>query len=455
MPDDRAPEYHAVRGDPYPPFEWLRARRREIVLAVGYRFLFHLLSRPFYLCLLRRLFALLRWISPIARVSSLVIPTRHADIREALTRPHDLNTAEGMVPRLPMGAIVQAIDWPERHRAERAAIETAFAKTAAGDYAALRTLVRARLAKQLPPTVTDNEIDIASALTEEVALDVAISYFGVGSARHLAPGSEREHLRRILRLLASQIFRAPPKGSKAAGEVQFAKQDLLTLAMEAADVAGAIYRPGQTDTVLAHMLAQARSGAEPWLTEDWAIRNAASLSVFGTATTARALTQAILWILRKGGAEQARAAAQAYHAAPNDPAARDRLRLIALEGLRFNPMLPILGARACLRPTALSLGTENRVHLAPGQTVLPAPLAAMFDPEVFPCPNAFRPEDRNEADYLHFGHGPHICVGRRQAEIQFEETLGALFLIDNLSLEDCRITYDGPAVHRLRVRYDA
>ena len=452
--DDREKDYHAPRDAPFPPLAFLDGLITWVRLRLGYHLLFRVLSRPGWLLVLRYVFALIRRRRPISRIFGLVIPSRHADVCEALTRSQDFNTAEAMVPRLPMGPMLQAIDWPARHRAERQAIEAAFACTNKDDYGHLRAIVTERLDRELPDgdQVT---IDVASALTEEVALDVAIRYFGIGDWDRHQQGAEREHLRHILRRLASQIFRAPPADTAEAGEVQFAKQDLHQLAEASANQITAAAIPSPKDTVLAHLLhATSHNPNPPWHTRDWAIRNAASLAVFGTATTARALTQSIYWILRKDGGAVAEDAAAAYLADPQNAKHRTALRMIALEGLRFNPMLPILGARSCLRDTALSLGTDARMIVKSGEVVLPSPLAAMFDPCVFRCPDAFRADRREESAYLHFGHGKHLCVGKRQAEIQFEETLARLFRYHGLRVlggRRGRIAYDGPAVDRFVV----
>ena len=419
-----------------------------------YRLLFRALSKPFYLALWRTLFRILRQIRPVARIFNFIIPARHRDIREALTRQEDFNLAEEMTARMPDGPVSLSIDWPERHRQERIAVQQAFEATrsqASGDYDHLRQLVVSACNRQIPDNEGDLTLNVARDLTEEVALDVAIHYFGIGLT------ADREHLRTTLRRLASLIFRAPRPRSEAAAEIEAAKSHLAEVShVSLAQAKAAKGAPTASDTVLRHLVHQT-SQREAWMDEDWARRNAATLAVFGTATTARAMTHALFWIFRLDGAPRvAEAAAEAYFAATEaeKPERRRDLLKIVLEALRFSPMLPILGARYSLRDTMISLASAQRTEVKAGQVVLASPLAAMFDPEVFPNPHRFCPHSRQFEDFMHFGHGPHICIGKRQAEIQFEEVLAALFRVKNLRVLGGRgehIAYDGPAVDKLVV----
>ncbi|MEM7507931.1 MAG: cytochrome P450 [Pseudomonadota bacterium] len=450
---DPLSDYQAVRGSP-----WLVGRCAAAVVhrlrMYLYRLNFRVLSTPCWLWFLRNLFAFLRKVRPIARLGPMLITTRHADVCEVLLRQPSFNTGEAMTPRMPMGPMVQSIDWPDQHRAERAAIQHALKQVEENqeDYPSLRALVLRRCDRMIPAPGTPLTLNVARDLTEEVALDVATDFFGVGKT------CDREILRAILRRLASQIFRAPPPGSEAALQIQQAMNELLRIAREDVErIKTDLAAPPPSAPLLDHFLAREKGpNAPPWLTEDWALRNAASLAVFGTATTARAMTQSIFWLLRlPGAAEAAHEAARAYHSDPTSLRQRKKVLRIVLEGMRFNPMLPILGPRTALRDVHLASGTPGRCPIRAGQTVLPPPLAAMFDPEVFAEPDRFILDREIELDtYLHFGHGPHLCVGKRAAEIQFEEVLTALFRHSNLRLADgprTRIEYDGPAVERLLV----
>ena len=81
-------------------------------------------------------------------------------------------------------------------------------------------------------------------------------------------------------------------------------------------------------------------------------------------------------------------------------------------------------------------------------------LAGMHDPVAFKNPSEFCPYSRKVRDHLHFGAGPHECVGRRMAELQLEEITAALFSrrFMTIARPRCsRIHYDDAAVVDLRL----
>ncbi|MFI0924724.1 cytochrome P450 [Streptomyces sp. NPDC021012] len=75
------------------------------------------------------------------------------------------------------------------------------------------------------------------------------------------------------------------------------------------------------------------------------------------------------------------------------------------------------GTRVTTRPVVLS-GTGIP---AGARVVLPTG-AADRDPEVFPGPDAFRP-DRGGNRHLSFGHGIHFCLGAHLARAEFAQVL--------------------------------
>ena len=134
---------------------------------------------------------------------------------------------------------------------------------------------------------------------------------------------------------------------------------------------------------------------------------------------------------------------------------RRRLLRLAFEAMRFHPMLSMLGIRTALRDTVLSPETDEKTTVKAGAQVLPLLLGAMHDPESFRQPERFCPHRNRVEDHLHFGAGPHECVGRRMAEIQLEEITYALFNDPRVQKKPpkCgRIKYSGPAVTDLKFR---
>ena len=449
---------------------WPAHRAKRLIYRVRFRFL----SRPWGIKLTRLLSRILRGVHPVPRFSGLAIPLRAADLKDMLERADDFNGAEAMCPRLPAGEVVLGIDWTRRHAEERARLEQVLDCAPEEDDARIRNIVRARCKTKLGTGTTLKGVNLAK-LCEDVALDVARAYLGVG----VDCPDQREHLRPIIRWLAAQVFQAPVKGSceeifarVAADKIQRLAEkcmndqeaELITREQAGAPI------PNEEMTVLQRMISLRRQSSAPdWLTQDWVLRNIVTLTVFGSVTSARAMTQAIPQLVQcKERWQHARNAAETLATLGHQTfdhqtattaewfamkSARYVLLKVVFEAMRWHPMLSMLGVRTALRDTTLAPTREERTRVKAGTKVLPVLLAAMHDDEAFPDPGAFCPHRRLATDHLHFGAGVHACVGHRMAEIQLEEITFALFNHDVLKNDPQKcsaIEYNGPAVTGLR-----
>jgi cytochrome P450 len=182
--------------------------------------------------------------------------------------------------------------------------------------------------------------------------------------------------------------------------------------------------------------------------EDSVIRRIVGGTIVGTVDTnskaaAQALDQLLIRPLTLG---DARAAAQA-----NDD---DRLAAIVFEALRFNPQNPFL-IRKCTVDTIIAAGTSRETLIKAGTLVLVGTQSAMFDPEVFPEPDAFR-ADRPRDKYIHFGHGPHTCFGKYFAAEIIPGCLKPLLKQNGLRRAgDTGLVYDGAFPDHYALRFDA
>ncbi len=409
-----------------------------------YRFLICLLSRPFWLFVLRSLMAVARVFTPVLRLATVNLTLSHAHTRALLDQSDDFHVTAGLSDRLPAGYFLMDIDWEGQHAAEKALIEKGL-----GDETREIRQLQAYAGHRCAKYIHDNRgrpLNVARDFTEELTLDVVYDYFGIGDDK----AETREHLRQIFRLLASQIFQSAPPGGDLALETLKAQDDLLWITLHNSDFS--------RNTVLTRLRRAAAQENADWATDIWAARNAAGLAAFGSGTVARAATQITYRLLSLRGARGAAHESVLAYLRDPSPGNRDRVRLIAMEALRFNPMLPLMGVRRVTRRSELyALCPHRRVRVDPGETFIPSPFAAMFDRNAFPCPGRFRTDQRQLSDYLHFGWGRHICVGKRVAEVLLEEVVIALFRDDRLRRRRPfgGITYDGPAVERFMVRFNA
>ena len=84
--------------------------------------------------------------------------------------------------------------------------------------------------------------------------------------------------------------------------------------------------------------------------------------------------------------------------------------------------------------TAADVITEDdgsQVHVNPGDRVFVSFVSAGQDPERFPEPKKVDPRRRLES-YLHYGMGPHTCLGREVSQIALVELFRAIFRKKNL-----------------------
>lgn len=407
-----------------------------------YNFLVRLLSKPSCLRFLRGLMGAARRFTPVVRTGPISWTLSHAHTVALLEQSDDFLVTAGLSDRLPAGPFLMDIDWAQQHAAEKKVVEFGLGPEGGAEVVALRVFAEQKCGGYVE-RAGRKPLNVARDFTEELTLDVVHEYFGIGDNQ---PETRRQ-LRRIFRLLASQIFQSAPVGSDRALATLKAQDDLLDITLRT------MPRPG---TVL-----QRLSPMPPWLnpewrTQEWAARNTAALAAFGSGTVARAGTQIIYRLLTlKGARDMAHKAVQAYVERPSDKS-RARVLQIALEALRFNPMLPLMGVRHAARRSELYAQCPHaRVRADPGEVFIPSPFAAMFDATAFPHPTRFRTDERRISDYLHFGRGRHICVGKHIAEALLEEIVISLFRQKSISPESQRIDYDGPAVETYEVRLNA
>jgi cytochrome P450 len=96
----------------------------------------------------------------------------------------------------------------------------------------------------------------------------------------------------------------------------------------------------------------------------------------------------------------------------------------ARESLRLTPQSPGLVRQAT--DDATVGGGPRAGRVAAGSVVLASTAAAMRDPSVAPHPGRFD-VDRADDAYLHFGTGPHRCIGEHIAPVLIAAAVTALF----------------------------
>ncbi|KAK2731617.1 hypothetical protein FQN57_003270 [Myotisia sp. PD_48] len=129
-------------------------------------------------------------------------------------------------------------------------------------------------------------------------------------------------------------------------------------------------------------------------------------AVAGVGVSITVFSEVLEFFLRQDNSHHLREI-QALASSSNDLSANRRLRQYVLEAQRLTSSQRDL--RFCVAPTTID-GQEFK----PGQVVFALYGPACKDPSKFPNPEEFQ-LDRPEKDYIHFGYGPHQCLGREIA----------------------------------------
>ena len=154
-----------------------------------------------------------------------------------------------------------------------------------------------------------------------------------------------------------------------------------------------------------------------------------TMLVAGVDTSAISLAWALHWLSRTPDIRH-----RLLAELTGDPATAARAAIIGLpvldavfrETLRMYPVVPTPSGRKLLHDMAFFEWMLER-----DTTLLPCPYLVHRRPDLYPQPDAFRPErflERTYAthEYLPFGGGARICVGEKLAELEFKLVLATI-----------------------------
>jgi cytochrome P450 len=347
----------------------------------------------------RELFAELRADRPVLAAPAFTLVTRHADVAEVLSRP-DAFPVSAYRPAMEsaLGApIMLTRDGTPMNWREKGLMQVMLAPE---DVPAVRAL-----AGELADAALDaagGELDAVGALFRGVPLKVCARYFGF-------PGPDEPTLSRWSRAVMTDVtanFAGDPgvrAASVAAGAEMMAHLRGLVADRRAA---------GDGTDVLGRLV-RTRLPAELGFDDERLAINVAGLLLGFVENAAGSMTNVVSLLL---GRPELHAAARA---AAGDPGRFDGH---VWEALRFDPFLKMI-VRYCARDHVLPSGETVRA----GGLVLAAVASAMFDDDAVEDPAAFRP-DRAEDAWMHFGHGPHACLGVHPARVVIAETVRRVVL---------------------------
>jgi len=234
-------------------------------------------------------------------------------------------------------------------------------------------------------------IDLPQELTLRVPAAIVADYFGT-------PGPGEKDMIAWASLLFWWLFLDATADAALNTRALDAARHLC--AAVDADLAARKAGGAQKDDLLGRALALQKSRPE---FTDLAIRNNLVGIIIGAIPTlSMASCQAIDQLLRRPDAFAGAAAA----AKAGDEAL---LGAYLFEGLRFNPINPVIFRRAT-RDTTIAESSWRACKVKKGNMVLASNLSAMFDPLRIEDPESFK-VDRPWGEYILWGYGLHSCFG--------------------------------------------
>ena len=345
---------------------------------------------------------LLRTFRPVLRHGSVTVATRVEDVRDIL-RDEEAFTVKpyGRTMEHFSGPFVLGLDG-ERHAAARAEVTALLEPIEATQ---LRTWAAETAERLLAEHAQDGQVDVVADLAQRLPARFAAAYFGV-------PGPDEDTLIRW----AKTLF-----------EGTFLNLRQRSLDAEAAAVASAMR--AHIDELVAH--ARVRTSGTPITVLDRLVKDADhTCDTSAIATTLIGLVLAAIPPVAKATARATNrllsssgAFAGARSAAQQDD--QDLLWRYVSEALRFEPQTSALLRETAIRAT-LSPDTRHRQTIPEQHLVLASTASAMRDPHTVTRPRLFRP-DRPDSAYLHFGSGPHRCLGEHIGPVLVTAAVAALF----------------------------
>ncbi|QFG20510.1 cytochrome P450 [Actinomadura sp. WMMB 499] len=345
----------------------------------------------------RPLFAELRARRPVLSAPGLALVTRSADVREVLSR-WEVFTVAAYTDRLEGalgGPVMLSRDATPLHWRERGLLQVMLPPE---DVPAVRELAGRAADAALDAAAPHGRIEAVGGLFRHVALRVCAEYFGF-------PGPDEATLSRWSREVITDVTANLPgdpdvraASARAGSEMMDHLREVLAARRAAPPGGPPAAPPGDVFDRLLRTTLPARAGVD----DERVLINVAALMLGFVENASGSLVHLVGELLSRPDAH-ARAAEAARDP---DPA---RVDGHVWEALRFDPFLKVI-ARVSARDHLLAAGTPHATTVPAGTLVLAAAASAMFDADAVADPLDYRP-GRPADVYLHFGYGPHSCVG--------------------------------------------
>jgi cytochrome P450 len=399
-------------------------------------------------CWLNRHIIVLRGIGALLRLwpslgGRFGLAARASAVKGVLTRPRSFSN-RAHAPNLVAGDYLIAMDPDPTYDADRALLETRLAGLnvqADADQEARRRVVELRqVAEQSFDLIDDYLMWIAFHAIQPV-FGTAASEVAAGAGGNVNDaGLQRQYLLEI-RYVAGQLLAGNLSTLDVQRRAEVRADSLRTrIAGVSNDIRGAW------------------SVSSPF---EFIERNAVGLAWISHPVTVQSGALVVQELLSRPKVYRTlrSLAAEAGDRVWDDSCIRKNLRDHVLELMRFRPIFPLL-ARDVPRDTEFETGGRTNAQCRGGGSVAIWSIAALFDPRAVPDSGRFCPHrnwgSEDGLRWLMFGYGHRQCPAKDYAvEILTSALIGLLTLPElRLAHDDGNaITYEGPLMSRMRVRF--
>jgi cytochrome P450 len=345
----------------------------------------------------RELFAELREHRPVFHTPAFTLLTRHTDVTSALSRPGDCTVGlyTGPLEAALGGPIMLTRDGTPMNWREKGLMQVMLAPE---DVPRVRELTGKLADQALDEAISGGRIEVVGDLFRRVPLEVCAEYFGF-------PGPDPETLSDWSRAVMTDVTANLPgdPGIRAAA-VAAGTEMMDHLRMLVAE-----RRAGPPGDDVLGRLVRTELPAELGFDDERLAINVAGLLLGFVENAAGSMTHLVRQLLDRPEALKAAA----------DP---ERFEAYVWEALRFDPFLKVIA-----RFSAREFRVPSGAVVPAGRLVLIAVASAMFDEDAVADPAEFVP-GRPAHTLLHFGYGPHACVGVHPGAVVISETVRRLLL---------------------------
>lgn len=343
----------------------------------------------------------------------VTVITRFRDVEEALTR-WEVFTVRAYAPKMDpcMGPFMLARDNTSLNEREKSIMLSMLPRE---DLPMVRQIAELLTNAALAPVIGSGTCDVVSTVSRPVPVGLIGRYFGF-------PGPDGATMLRWSKATQQDMFHNLQNNPtmheacvQAGAEIRTYLARLFARRRSASNLSN-------SDDIVSRLLRTVFPPEIGW-NEERLISNVMAFLIGSVETTSAAIVQALDQLLSR---PEALAPAQVAARSDDDKT----FDAYVWEALRFFPINPFV-VRTTIRKHVLAADSAHAIEIPAGSLVLVSTRSAMHDSDVLPDPQTIR-LDRPSWAYMHFGSGPHVCLGKHVGMMLVPAVLKQLLRLQNL-----------------------